>query len=188
MKKRTLRALACSLAAVLAVTLGLALGACSTPSPEDVVRQDLTERLDEVKGLDDAAIDELVSQMDTSQLEAYGIDGGELVTSMLDGFDYSIDSVTVDEGTATAEVTVTCKSMTDLGSEVAAAAAAMLEEDPTILTLDESQINQRVGELMMEAISSTEPRETTVSFTYTKSGDAWEMDDGSVASFSQIFV
>ena len=110
MKNRVLKVLVCSIAAVLALGAGLALGACSGPSPEELIREDLTANLDRVKELDDATVEELVDSMGTIGLEDYGIEASDVVTSLLDGFDYTIDGIAVDdEGTsAVASVTVTC--------------------------------------------------------------------------------
>lgn len=107
---RVLKALTCSITAVLALSVGLVLGACSGPSPEEVIREDLTANLDRVKELDDATVEELVSSMGTIGLETYGIEASDVVRSLLDGFDYTIDDITVDdEGTsAVASVSVTC--------------------------------------------------------------------------------
>ena len=69
MKNRVLKVLACSIAAVLALGAGLVLGACSGPSPEELIREDLTANLDRVKELDDATVEELVGSMGTIGLE-----------------------------------------------------------------------------------------------------------------------
>ena len=117
MKRIALRTAAGSLCAALALVCGLVLAGCSTgPSAEELIREDISSALDEVKSLDDDTVEELVESMDAASLEPYGIDGKELIRSMVDGFDYTIDAVTVDEeaGTATAELTVTSKSMAEL--------------------------------------------------------------------------
>lgn len=73
MKKRSLRVLVCSLVAVLAVACGLAVTACSSgPSDEELIRQDLTANLDEIKNADDSAIQDLLASEDTSIVRAAG--------------------------------------------------------------------------------------------------------------------
>ena len=118
MKRGTIRALVASLAVVVAVSCGVVLGGCSSANPEQAIRDDLTATLDEVKNVDDATIEELMGSVDTSQLEPYGIDGTEFARSLLDGFDYSIGDITVDGDTATAQVSITCKSAMDLYDEL----------------------------------------------------------------------
>ena len=56
-----------------------------------------------------------------TEFEQLGIDPKEYAKSYLEGFDYKIGDVTVDEdkGTATAEVTITCKSMNQIVEDFA---------------------------------------------------------------------
>ena len=111
MKKKLLLA---PLMAVLVACVVL-LSGCGGPSVEELITKDLTTQFDEVKnggddflaGLEEASGDEF---------EQLGIDPKEYAKSYLEGFDYKIGDVTVDEdkGTATAEVTITCKSMNQI--------------------------------------------------------------------------
>ena len=111
MKKKLLLA---PLMAVL-VACVVVLSGCGGPSVEELITEDLTTQFDEVKnggddflaGLEEASGDEF---------EQLGIDPKEYAKSYLEGFDYKIGDVTVDEdkGTATAEVTITCKSMNQI--------------------------------------------------------------------------
>ena len=96
------------------------LSGCGGPSVEELITEDLTTQFDEVKnggddflaGLEEASGDEF---------EQLGIDPKEYAKSYLEGFDYKIGDVTVDEdkGTATAEVTITCKSMNQIVEDFA---------------------------------------------------------------------
>lgn len=91
MKKLTLKTLVCTLCASLALVGGLVLTGCSGTNPEEAIRQDITTNFDEIKNLDDAAMEEFAEELGDTGLESYGIETTELLTSMLDGFDYSID-------------------------------------------------------------------------------------------------
>ena len=192
MKKHTMRVFMTMVVAVLAVTCGLTLGACSgAPDPEEVIREDLTANFDEIKNLDDETMDELVNEMGDLGLDAYGVDANELITSMLDGFDYSIDSIDVEEDTATASVTVTAKSMSELMdldyeamSNDIMDAVASGEVDAT----DEDSINAWAGEYVMNMLESIEPVEKDITLTYVNGDDGWEMDDSSNSVAAQIFI
>ena len=189
---RVLKVLTCSITAVLALSVGLVLGACSGPSPEEAIREDLTANLDRVKELDDATVEELVGSMGTLGLETYGIEASDVVRSLLDGFDYTIDDITVDdEGTsAVASVSVTCKSASDFTERINQAAtdlATELMNDPSGLELlsDEDALNARIGEVIMETLDGVEPRQTSVEIGYSKTDDGWEASDAS--DLAQIF-
>ncbi len=192
MKRHTLRSLAVMVVAVLAVACGLALGACSSgPSAEDIIREDIATNLDDVKNMDDATLDGLARQIGSVGLEEYGIDTGTLITSMIDGFDYSIESVEVEDDTATASVTVTAKSMTefmnfdyDIMADDIVDAVTSGEIDAT----DEDAVNAWVGEYIMGMIDGLEPVEKDITFTYVNGEDGWELDESSVSDAAQIFL
>lgn len=189
---RVLKVLTCSITAVLALSVGLVLGACSGPSPEEVIREDLTANLDRVKELDDATVEELVSSMGTIGLETYGIEASDVVRSLLDGFDYTIDDITVDdEGTsAVASVSVTCKSASDFTERINQAAtdlATELMNDPSGLELlsDEEALNARIGEVVIETLDEVELQQTSIEIDYSKTDDGWTASDAS--ELAQIF-
>lgn len=189
---RVLKVLTCSITAVLALSVGLVLGACSGPSPEEAIREDLTANLDRVKELDDATVEELVGSMGTLGLETYGIEASDVVRSLLDGFDYTIDDITVDdEGTsAVASVSVTCKSVSDFTERINQAAtdlATELMNDPSGLELlsDEDALNARIGEVVMETLDEVELQQTSIEIDYSKTDDGWTASDAS--ELAQIF-
>ncbi len=189
---RVLKVLTCSITAVLALSVGLVLGACSGPSPEEAIREDLAANLDRVKELDDATVEELVGSMGTLGLETYGIEASDVVRSLLDGFDYTIDDITVDdEGTsAVASVSVTCKSASDFTERINQAAtdlATELMNDPSGLELlsDEDALNARIGEVVMETLDEVELQQTSIEIDYSKTDDGWTASDAS--ELAQIF-
>ena len=191
MKKLTLKTLACTLCASLALVSGLVLTGCSGTNPEEAIRQDITTNFDEIKNLDDAAMDELAEEVGNTGLESYGIETTELLTSMLDGFDYSIESVTVDGDTAVAEVSVTAKSMGELMNMDADAMTEALMEDLTSGALDandDDAVNAWAGAYVMNLVDAIEPSDKTVTLTYVNGDDGWELDESSTSEIEQIFI
>ena len=192
MKRSALRAAIGSVCLAIALVCGLVLSGCSKePSAEELIRQDISDTLDRVKDLDDATAEELKESMDTTSLEPYGIDAEELIRSMVDGFDYTIGTVTVDEdaGAATAELTVTSKSMAELYGSIGDMISELLSgPDMLELITNEDALNQRTGELIMEAVAAIEPSEKQIELEYAKGDDGWELDGGSGAELAQIFV
>ena len=191
MKKLTLKTLACTLCASLALVSGLVLTGCSGTNPEEAIRQDITTNFDEIKNLDDAAMEEFAEELGDTGLESYGIETTELLTSMLDGFDYSIESVTVDGDTAVAEVSVTAKSMGELMNMDADAMTEALMEDLTSGALDANDgdaINAWAGAYVMNLVDAIEPSDKTVTLTYINGDDGWELDESSNSEIEQIFI
>lgn len=191
MRRTAAKALTGMLCATLALVGGLVLTGCSGADPEEAVRADLTANFDQLKNLEGDALEEIADGMGNTGLEQYGLENIEVITAMLDGFDYTIDSVTVDGDTATAEVTVTSKSMSELMNLDTDALTADLMEAVTSGELDPSDddaINAWAGEYMMGLVEQIEPSEKTISLTYVNGDDGWTMDDSSTSEVAQIFV
>lgn len=192
MKKHAMRTFVTMIAVILAVVCGVTLGACSSgPSAEEIIREDVTANLDEVKNLDGETMDELVAEIGDLGLGDYGIGAEDLITSMIDGFDYSIDSIDVEEDTATASVTVTAKSMTefmnfdyDVMADDIVDAVMSGEVDGT----DDDAVNAWVGEYIMGMIDAIEPAEKSITLTYVNGEDGWELDESSNSEAAQIFL
>ena len=136
-------------------------------------------------------MEEISSAMEVESLEPLGLEGDEIMRSLLDGFDYSVESVSVDESgeSATAEVSVTCKSATDLAEGIEDAVASIFQE-PDYLTLlgDEEALGARMGELMMGALDGLAPSEKSIELDYAKGEDGWEMDASSSSEITKIFL
>lgn len=191
MKRTSLKALACTLCATLALAGGLVLTGCAGADPEEAVRADLTTNLDQIKNLDEAAISELAEQMGDAGLEDYGIETTDLIASMAAGFDYTINSVTVDGDTATASVTVTCKSATELMDlDYDAMTEDLLEAvgSGEVDVSDEASVNAWTGEYLMGLLDALEPAEKDLDLTYVNGSDGWELDDDSRTAVEQIFA
>lgn len=186
MKKDTFGAVR-ALVAAIALSCATLLGACSGINPEELIRADLTTNLELVKNADKETVSELMQDINADELEMYGIDGAEFATSLLEGFDYSIDSVAVEGDVAVAELSITCKSATTLYGELESLTVDLLS-DPSVYTMTQEELYARAGELVMEALDETEVRTTPIEVSYTKTSEGWEMDDASSEAFAQAFL
>ena len=160
---------AACLAAVALSVGALSLGACG-PSAEEVVRQGVA--------------DELAADSGVDQLATYGIDAKSFIAAYLDGFDYRIDEVKVDGDSATATVVLTCKKF-DAFAQALTEATTALAEDGQTAELDADQINEKVGQLVLEALGSVEPTESNpVELPFTRTDNAWGPASGAEQALS----
>lgn len=102
------------------------------------VQDNITYQLDGLKNLDEDAIDNLYSIVPVSNLGNYGITKQEMYDALLSDFDYKIESITVDPDglSASADVSMTIKDLTDLQYELSGAnnkeeIISVLENMPT---------------------------------------------------------
>ena len=165
----------------LLVAIMMIAGACSlsgclgSQSDEDIIRAKLTSELDSIKNLDDSFVNEFSESINMSQLSVYGIDGVAFMKSYLDGFDYTLDSITVDGDRATAQITNTCKSYTGYQNALQSAVTAITANPDEIAALSSDEINQRIGEIVIGSLDGVELAVTEpVTITYTKVDGQWE--------------
>ena len=184
MKKKLLLA---PLMAVLVACVVL-LSGCGGPSVEELITNDLTSQFDEIKnggddflaGLEEASGDEF---------EQLGIDPKEYSKSYLEGFDYKIGDVTVDEdkGTATAEVTITCKSMNKIVEDFATQyqeKVAALDTMPS-----EDDLYKMAGQVMVDVTKAAKTKDTKVTFKYSANEDnEWSADDSATTEMMNAMM
>ena len=184
MKKKLL--LAPLMAALVACVV--LLSGCGGPSVEELITNDLTSQFDEIKnggddflaGLEEASGDEF---------EQLGIDPKEYAKSYLEGFDYKIGDVTVDEdkGTATAEVTITCKSMNKIVEDFATQyqeKVAALDTMPS-----EDDLYKMAGQVMVDVTKAAKTKDTKVTFKYSANKDnEWSADDSATTEMMNAMM
>lgn len=175
------------LAAILAAGMlaaGLALAACSGgPSVEEQIKQDLASQLDSIKDLEgQEGINELIAEVEAqADLSEYGVSSGDYVTSVFDGFDYAIGTVTVNEEDAVANVTLTCKSFND-ATVVAEELTQEFVDTVDVTTLTDEDLNKKIGEILIQSIEQTQPKQTEVQIRYVLKDGAWTLDEDSITN------
>lgn len=170
MKKR----LFAPLLALVAICF-VALTACGGPSVEDLIREDLTTQFDEIKAGGDDFM-EGIEQSAGEDFDTLGVEPRAFAESFLEGFDYQIDDITVDDDTATAKVSLTVKSMGDIINEFQLSYAEYLSgltEAPS-----EDEAYRQAGQMLMDATATVEPKTTDCTFTYSRDDDGeWSADE-----------
>ena len=173
-KKRTVsKRVTTVLMLALAAALCLSLVACGK-SDEDVVREGVTKELEELKNLDDATLDLLIGSA-AANFEASGIDSKEFFRAWLDGFDYSVDKVSVNGNTATASVTITCKQMGDIMEKFEASRSGLTQEERA----------EQDGSLLMSATRETSKKTTSIDLPCIKNGNTWNLSPASMTELNK---
>lgn len=161
--------------AVIALCL-VALTACGGPSVEDLIREDLTTQFEEIK----AGSDELVEDIEANagaEFDQLGVDPAAFTDSYLDGFDYEIGDITVEDGTATANVTVTCKSMGDILTNFQTQFTEELNSIDLTTLESEDDLYKMAGQVMIDVTAAAEAREVECDFTYSQDDEGtWSAD------------
>lgn len=143
------------------------------PSAEEVVRQGVSDELERLKTHDSELLAELAADSGAGQLAVYGIDAEEFIGAYLGGFDYRIDDVTVDGDTAAATVVLTCKKFNEFTTALSAASMALAEDEATA-ALSEDELNQKIGQAVLDTLASLEPSESApIELSFALQDNVW---------------
>lgn len=173
-------AIVAAVAAVVVIVAAVFAFMPSGPSVEELIRSDISGRLDLITDPTSDDYREMIEDIDEDGgLSQFGVSTEDFVASMFDGFSYEITSVEVDEeaGTAVAHVSMTVKSFADIMPRFEELLYE-LQTDPSVIGLGEDELYARVGELMMQAVDETEAKQSDLDLQYYRDSDgAWEEDD-----------
>ncbi len=168
-------------AALLTVACAVALTACGGPSPEEAATAAVTETLDTFKNREGEAWEKFLadaeSQESAADLIALGVDPEEVLDTLLDGFDYEINGTTVDDDTATVDVTLTSKQLSSVSDEDVQAAFAEVLSNPDLMSMSEEELQKEGVDLVMGLIEDAPTGDTDVEIECSKDGDTWVIDE-----------
>lgn len=166
--KKTLATILSSM--LLAFTLCAACG-CQ-PGSEDVIRQTVTENFNAYKNLEDSVLSEIAAKAEEDGMSDLGITGEEYATAVLDGFDYHINDITVNEQAATVSMTIVSKSKTDFYNKLNDAVSAFVA-DPATEGLSPEERDTQVGQIAMQAFKDTATISEDVELLFQLQGNTW---------------
>lgn len=165
----------------------MCLPGCAGVSAEEAIEASLSDKLDQVKSLDKGFISTIASYMDVDRFNDYGVDGTAFVTAYFDGFDYAIDSITVDDDSARAIVTLTCTSYSDFRSRLSEASNAMAQNADEYVDMSRDDLAKTYGTLLMNTLDQVKLAQTKpMTITFDREGDTWKMQENlesEIASF-----
>lgn len=174
-------------AGIGALACALALGGCGLfgPSPEQIVRDGLASDLDMLLDEESQARQTMVSNLEsTGALSGLGVDAQGFLDTLLEGMEYEIASVEVDDEakTATATVELTCKSLTD----VATRAQELLNQraaDAGETAISPEETLAWMGECLMQAAQEDAPESVELELDCSSDDEGtWSADDSVAAA------
>ncbi|MBM6785957.1 hypothetical protein H6A33_07070 [Collinsella tanakaei] len=174
-------------AGIGALACALALGGCGLfgPSPEQIVRDGLASDFDMLLDEESQARQTMVSNLEsTGALSGLGVDTQGFLDALLEGMEYEIASVEVDDEakTATATVELTCKSLTD----VATRAQELLNQraaDAGETAISPEETLAWMGECLMQAAQEDAPESVELELDCSSDDEGtWSADDSVAAA------
>ena len=121
---------------------------------------------------------------DLGDLSSVGVDSEEVVKSMIEGYDYEIGDITVDEdsGEAEVEVTITLKDMSSFQTDLYDAVEANADQLATAADYDE--LYAMYNEIVMDLVDSAELKDSDITLTFSQNDDGeWEADESDIPNY-----
>lgn len=168
---------AVAMSGLLALSAG-ALAGCADNS-EEVIRESLTEEIDSLKNPTEAELAELSSSIPSSALAQVGLTPEQLVQALLEGFDGTVDSVTVNGSTAEAVLTLSSKDFNAVEEAMLDLQTEMTDNMEELQAMSADEIKAWAGDMIMTTIQEA-PVEThePITVEYVRNGNTWEPADG----------
>ena len=171
--------------AMMVFTLGAFTGCNANEANEEVIRTSITEELDPSKNHDSTVVSQM-RQQNAVALATVGLDGQEYADALLDGFDYTIEDVTVDGSDATATIVMTQK---DLDEDQVEAMMDELSEDPEFAEMSLDERKAAVSGKIMEYIASVPAApQDPVTLEFVLNGNQWEPTDTTTMKLQNLFT
>lgn len=171
-----------ALFALLVACSCMFLAGCAENS-EEAVRNAVTNELDEIKNFDTEEIEAFASEStEFAALSSYGITATAAYEAIFSDFDYAIEEVKVDGDKATVGIKFTTKDLNKFQSALVAA-AQQADADGSLEGLTQTELNAKIGDLVINTIKDLPTTETQViNFDVVKQGGNWQMasDSGEV--------
>lgn len=177
-KATTARRAITAVMAALALAFTLCVASGCQPSSEDVIRTTVQEKFDAYKNLEDAVLSEIASKAEQEGLDELGISGQDYASAVLNGFDYHIDDVTVDEQAATVSMSIASKSKSDFYNRLNEAVTAFVQ-DPATESLSDEDKDARIGEIAMQTFEQTDVVNENVQLQFQLEGNTWTSTNSS---------
>lgn len=153
---------------------------CSSPDNENAIRNTIVQEFDSYKNMDQAAISKVLKPTENSGLEKLGITGEQYASNVLEGFDYSINDINIDGKTATADVTIVSKSMSDFETKFNAL-VDNIEPLSSSSSVNKEDITTTIGECAIEAFKETQLISENVTLQFELRGNTWVSTNASQA-------
>lgn len=163
--------IAMAVAATLLTFVAISATGC-TKTSEDVLIEAIENDFNAYKNFEDSALNEIAATAEEEGLSDLGISGIDFAKAVLDGFDYTIDYISVESDTAIVDVIVSSKSSTDFESKLSSRVQAFTESDESG-TMTNEERNLKIGEITMQAFEDTKIVSEKVSLQFELQDKTW---------------
>lgn len=174
-KSISIRVVCITAIAIATGFLLLALPGCGH-SNEERIEQAVSQPLEAIKAKDEVTLTSLLSDDAKQQLSNIGIDPASYISAYLDGFDYALGPITINKDTATADLTITCKTTDSIFAGLEKKATEDFESGASANNTEE-QTKSELAEDTLDLINAAPPvQHDPITVTLHKVDKSWIVD------------
>ena len=162
------------LIAALAATLMVPLGAC-TAIQERIIQEGIKRELEDIKQLKNESVNEMIRNAGSAEgFDLIGIGAEAFLLTWFSDFDYHIEKVSVEGDTATASISLTCKTGESFFNALGESISRFVsDKTPT----DERSTKEVFGTLFLEAIKDAPTETVSINLPLEKKNGVWAPSD-----------
>lgn len=171
-KSKACRCLSVACAALLLIS-SFVLAACSTKTPYEVLEDSVVSSMNAYRYADRSVTDRFIEYMDISELEQFDIDPQEFTRSFFADFDYTIDSISVEESSAKVALTLISKDYLRF-EEILSDRIDDMEARYSKRNITSDKYKEMYGDAVMESMDGVDTLSRySVEIDYMKDGNTW---------------
>jgi hypothetical protein len=171
-----------ALTAVMGCVLAFALVGCS--SDEKIIRDGLTEQLNQFKDPDSELWQDVISSSG-GDLSSMGLEAGDLISAWTEGFSFEVGEITVNGDTAEAKISITGKQ---LMPAVNSAGTKMTSDLERLQSMTSDEITLEMGRTILNELKASSPVTTEIMVPCSKSGNEWSETSSATNEYTRALL
>lgn len=169
----------CALACTLLSATGCGQSFTSAAS---ALNEGVCTDIAQLKQLDTESATSLFASDYTDELVAAGVDPVDVYGPMFSSLTYAVSSISIENNTATVQVTISNKDLNQVFQNYTAAVTNELASSDTreaLAAMDDNTLNAHLAQILENCLADTSIAlvQQTVDLTYVKDGSTWKLQD-----------
>lgn len=159
-----------SIASALLLGVAVLLSGCGEDPVAEITNL-INEDFGSLETQSGKAYDAMLEGMNEANIDEVGLDTEKLAGALMADMSHSVDEVVVNDDTAVATITLTCKSFEDAFSVWLDKINAVAPED--VANMTEEEASEYALDLLFEAFEEVEAKDNVVELQFQKYDDGW---------------
>ena len=164
--------------------IALGLVGCM-PNDKEIISKSLDNTFAKMKSLDAEFVNSIENSPSGSDMTELGINSAEFLSAFLEGMSYEIGEIKVDGNTATAQLSVTSKRMSEIITNFDTSSLSYIESVP-ISNLSDEELQTDLTDILFSETKNTLPVTSNHTLDFELSENIWALTESSQKLLEEI--